>query len=250
VTHNKTIIFTDLDGTLLDEKYSFKDINPLIKKIIQLNVKIVLCSSKTRLEIEHYQKKLGIIDPFISENGAAIFIPKGYFKSNCSIKKNRNYDIIELGTPYSIIRKKLEWIRKKSACDIVGFGDMTTKDIAKECGLPLELAKLAKEREYSEPFVPVHNCDKVLFDLIEKEGLRCIKGGHFYHLTGSHDKGKAVALLKKNYISEFGVLKTLGLGNAQNDFPMLNVVDCPFFVKENQKLVDVWARVVEEINNC
>ena len=246
--HNKTIIFSDLDGTLIDEKYSFKNVKPLIDKILDLNTQIILCSSKTRAEIEYYRKKLGVMDPFISENGAAIFIPKGYFKTNCSTKKNQNYDIIELGIPYSVIRQKLELIRKKNTNNIIGFGDLTPEEIAIESGLPIEQAKLAKQREYSEPFMLKHDDEKELFNLIRKEGLRCIKGGRFYHLTGKHDKGEAVKILKKCYISKFGSLKTLGLGNAQNDIPMLNAVDCSFFVEKNQNLVDVWARIVNLIN--
>lgn len=72
--------------------------------------------SKTRLETEYYRNKLGIKDPFISENGAAIFIPRGYFNLNYHYtRRTEHYDIVELGTAYSEIREKLERIRKKSA---------------------------------------------------------------------------------------------------------------------------------------
>jgi len=92
----KIIIFTDIDGTLLDKEYSFQDVQPIIKKLQSVNIPIILCSSKTRSEIEYYRSKLDIKEPFISENGAAIFIPKGYFQSkhNCT-KSNEDYDIVE-----------------------------------------------------------------------------------------------------------------------------------------------------------
>jgi mannosyl-3-phosphoglycerate phosphatase len=220
----------------------------LIDKILDLKVQIILCSSKTRVEIEYYRNKLGVMDPFISENGGAIFIPRGYFETDCFTKRNKNYDIIELGISYSVIRQKLELIRKKSTLNIVGFGDLIPEEIAIESGLPIEQAKLAKQREYSEPFMLRHDNEKELFNLIRKEGLCCIKGGRFYHLTGKHNKGAAVRILKKCYMSKFGSLKTLGLGNAQNDIPMLNAVDCSFFVEKSQNLVDFWARIVDFIN--
>jgi HAD superfamily hydrolase (TIGR01484 family) len=73
------IVFTDLDGTLLDESYSFAAAQPALRKTAELDIPLVLCSSKTRREIEHYRKKLGNSHPFISENGGGIFIPEGYF---------------------------------------------------------------------------------------------------------------------------------------------------------------------------
>ena len=76
----RTVVFSDLDGTLLDENYSFEVAQPVIARLKALNVPIVLCSSKTRLEIEYFRTKMGINDPFISENGAAIFVPSGYFE--------------------------------------------------------------------------------------------------------------------------------------------------------------------------
>jgi mannosyl-3-phosphoglycerate phosphatase len=244
----KTAVFTDIDGTIIDENYSLKDTQSAIEKLLDLNVHIILCSSKTRLEIEYYRDKIGIKDPFISENGAAIFIPKGYFNSNhYHTRQTAQYDIVELGIAHSAIRKKLERIRKKSACNIIGFGDMSVEEIADDNGLPLELAALAKQREYSEPFIAKHYNEKVLFDLIEKEGLHCIKSGRYHHLTGRHDKGKAVSILKRCYIKEFGSLKSVGVGNGLNDLSMLNVVNSSFFVEKSQNLGNVWLRIIGDV---
>ena len=139
----KTVIFTDLDGSLLNEKYDFQDVKPIIERLVASGVPIVFCSSKTRAEIEFYRKKMGINDPFISESGAAVFIPRGYFQFNYAYTRQADsYDVIELGAAYSIIRKKLVGVKIKSASKIIGFGDMTKEEIAKDSGLPLELAKL------------------------------------------------------------------------------------------------------------
>jgi hypothetical protein len=42
-------------------------------------VPVILVSNKTRVEIEFCRKRMELTDPFIVENGGAIFIPKGYF---------------------------------------------------------------------------------------------------------------------------------------------------------------------------
>jgi Predicted hydrolase (HAD superfamily) len=113
--NNKIIIFSDLDGTILDETYSFKETQPTIQKLQALNAAIVLNSSKTKAEIEYYRAKLSINDPFISENGSAIFIPKNHFKTHYKFSRETSqYNIIELGIPYSTLRKKLKTIKKSN----------------------------------------------------------------------------------------------------------------------------------------
>ena len=244
----KKVVFSDIDGTLIDENYSFKQSQPIIKSLLNLNVRIVLCSSKTRAEIEYYREQLEIQDPFISENGAAIFIPKGYFKRRHNFNRQiGNFDVVELGASYNEIRHKLERIRKKSALSIVGFGDMAVKEIAKDSGLPIELALKAKQREYSEPFILRHGDEKMLYKLIEDENLRYTKGGRYYHLTGKHDKGKAVSILKQYFIEEFGSLQTFGVGDGPNDMSMLRVVDKPFFVEEAATLQNVWNTIISAV---
>ena len=70
----KIIVFTDLDSTLLHPKtYSFDAAMPALKLIKEKDIPLILCSSKTRAEIEVYRKKLDNQHPFVSENGGGIF---------------------------------------------------------------------------------------------------------------------------------------------------------------------------------
>ena len=72
------LVFSDLDGSLLDHHdYSFGAALPAIEALRQRGVPLILCSSKTRAEIEPLRARLDNRDPFIVENGAAVFIPCG-----------------------------------------------------------------------------------------------------------------------------------------------------------------------------
>jgi len=147
------VVFTDLDETLLDENYSYEAAKPALNFLVHSNIPIIFCSCETMVEIEVYREEMGIKDPFISENGAALFIPSGYFNFSFEYTRRRGrYLIIEFGTGYSVLRDKLEGIRKRSGFKIVGFGDMSAEEIAKDCGLSLKDAKLAKKRDYDEAF--------------------------------------------------------------------------------------------------
>ena len=76
------LVVTDLDGTLLDfDDYSFDAAKPALNMLKKSRVPVVCCSSKTSGEVIAARKKLRINDPFISENGAAVYLPENQFGS-------------------------------------------------------------------------------------------------------------------------------------------------------------------------
>jgi mannosyl-3-phosphoglycerate phosphatase len=240
----KIVIFADLDGTILDDNYSYKEVQPVLRKLVSMDVSIVIDSSKTRAEIEYYLKKLRLNEPFIVENGSAIFIPKGYFSFPYEfVKETQLYQVIELGVNYSSIRNKLEIVRKKSKATIIGFGDMTVKEVAIDAGLSIDLAILSKKREYDEPFKIVAGCEAEVLLAIEKEQLCYTRGGRYFHLLGKTDKGNALVHLKQLYLKKFQHIVTIGIGDGPNDKTMLKLVDNPIWINNNSLIG--WREILE-----
>ncbi len=247
----KNVIFADLDGTILNHKYDYNEIKPVLNQLSALGGSIILCSSKTRKEIEFYSKVLGLNEPFIAENGGAIFIPKHYFPFEYDCTKTSNFNIVRLGGSYSVLRRKLAEIKKKTAAKIVGFGDMTLEELARDTGLPLKMAKLAHKREHDEPFRILEGNRSHILRTIRKEGLRSTEGGRYFHLTDNTDKGKAVAVLKNLYYQMFGKIQTYGVGDGPNDLPMLKVVDRPFFIKKkfgSPSRFNTWTGILQLVH--
>lgn len=248
----KSVVFADLDGTFLNDKYNFSETKPIVTQLSALGTSIVFCSSKTRTEIEFYRKAVGLNEPFIAENGAAVFIPKRYFPFNYNCTETSDYNVIQLGASYSALRKKLAKIKEKTAAKIVGFGDMTLDELAYDTGLPLNLAKLAWKREHDEPFRIVEGNKSRILKAITHEGLHCTQGGRYFHLTGNTDKGKAVSILKNLYCQMFGQVETIGVGDGPNDVPMLKVVDKPFFIKKKAGVntrFNAWTGILSLVGN-
>ena len=231
----KSVIFADLDGTFLDDKYEYSEIKPIVNQLSALGSSVVFCSSKTRNEIEFYRKTVGINEPFVAENGAAIFVPKSYFPFNYACAKTPFYNIIRLGASYGMLREKLGEIKKKTAATIVGFGDMNLEELAYDTGLPIHLAILAQNREHDEPFRIIEGNKSDVLKAIKYEGLRCTQGGRYFHLTGNNDKGKAINILKNLYGQMFGNVETFGIGDGPNDLSMLKAVDKPFFINKKSQ---------------
>jgi len=229
------LVFTDLDGTLLDhETCSFEPALPAIKTLKEKNIPLVFCTSKTRAEIEEVRLQLHNTHPFISENGGAIFVPKNYFFHKFKFtREDSNYFIVELGTPYKKIREAFNQMRFLFPKKLKGFGDLSSKEVAHLCGFSLDQGKLAKKREYDEPFILENEATKeAIQEIAGRSNLNISRGGRFYHLIGQNDKGKAVLMLRDIYKVKSKNLKTIALGDSFNDLPMLKVVDFPILVKK------------------
>ncbi len=215
----KFVIFTDLDGTLLDDSYSFDQAKPVIAKLKEMKVPIIFCSAKTRAEQEFFRRKMGIKDPFIVEDGSAIFL---------------NDESIVLGVEYERIVKEIAKLRRKY--EIESYYFMSVEKVAEVTGLSPELAKLAKMREFSETVVSAE--EMALKELRKK--FNVVVGGRFVHVYGKEaDKGKAVKILTEIFKEKFGDVVTLGIGNSYTDEPMLKAVDIPALVRNPDGWVEL-----------
>lgn len=232
------IIFTDLDGSLLNqEDYSFTAARSSIERIKMAGIPLIITTSKTKPEVECLQKDMGIREPFVVENGGGIFFPSGY--RNFVIQNGErleDYTLICIGIRYSMIRR---FIKKISArFEMKGFGDLTAEEISGLTGLSPDRAEMAKAREFTEPFLfkQPEGID-CLSALAEAKNLKVMRGGLFYHLMGiEQDKGVAVRTVKDIFRSNtFEELTSIGLGDSENDLPMLNQVDIPVLMPRHGK---------------
>jgi mannosyl-3-phosphoglycerate phosphatase len=263
----KPVIFTDLDGTLLDlETYSYDRALPSIEDLRRQEIPVIFCSAKTRAEQEVYRKELQINDPFIVENGGAVFISRGYFPFSFEYHRVEDgYQIIELGIPYHQIRRILAQVRDDTGVNFRGFGDMSVEEVASVTGLALEAAQRAKAREYDETLNLEGTPEEInrVLNAIGETGLNYTSGGRYYDVTGPNDKGKATRILIDLFRGKLGQVQTVAIGDSPNDLPMLAEVDIPILVQKPGGVweeIDMthihrvegigpqgWARAVEEI---
>jgi mannosyl-3-phosphoglycerate phosphatase len=196
----------------------------------------VLCTSKTRSEVEYWRTLIGNADPFIVENGGATYLPEGCFNFAVPRSQRRGpYRIMQLGAEYAELVKALQQAATSVGCQVRGFHDMTVQEIAHLCQLSPQVAALAKEREFDEPFVILdRDKESDLVAAIEAVGKHCTRGGRFYHIVGDNDKAAAVRSLLELYHQIDPHLRTIGLGDGLNDAPFLNTVDLPILIRTSR----------------
>ena len=66
-------VVSDVDGTLMDHTYDLTPAKETIKKLQKLSIPVILCTSKTASEVKVIRNELNLTDPYIVENGAAIY---------------------------------------------------------------------------------------------------------------------------------------------------------------------------------
>jgi mannosyl-3-phosphoglycerate phosphatase len=194
------IIFSDLDGTLLDHNsYSFEAALEALGKVKDLGIPLVLCSSKTRPEMIIWQERLGICGPFIAENGGGIYFPERYeadvnrFNSGGGSLED---GLIVIENEYGREQLREAFIRVKNdlSVEMKSFSDMSVDELVKLTALSKTDARLPIKRSFTEPFI-IHDKDldrrEELISAFSAIGLRVVKGGRFYHLMGNCDKGIA-----------------------------------------------------------
>ncbi|MDG6774726.1 HAD-IIB family hydrolase [Thiomicrorhabdus sp. ZW0627] len=210
----KLIIFTDLDGTLLNHHtYEYEVVKPLIERLKSAGIPVVLNSSKTLAELETWQQRLGLMPPVIAENGGVILLDDG--------KQGKKHLI---GMPYEDIRSYIKHLRKANQWKFEGFGDWTVAEVMNKTGLKSADAVKAKEREVSEPILWMDSDENLeaFKEGLEKEGLILKRGGRFHHVMAGHDKADAMRYLTSHPPFECETsCKVIALGDGENDLDML-----------------------------
>lgn len=201
------VVFTDLDGTLLDRTtYSCAPAEASLERLRRLGIPVVLVTSKTRAEVTALRERIGNTDPFIVENGAAIVIPG-------------EPDIV-LGSTSEQARQALRRAASAAGVSVRGFGEMDLAEVRQRTGLEERVAALATQREFGEPFVVLAGDVSRLEKALEELNFQLTRGGRFFHILGGCSKARAVEAL----IAKSGDPDTVGLGDAPNDIGFLQVV--------------------------
>lgn len=232
----KIIVFTDLDGTLLDaETYSYARSRPALKRLQAVGVPVVFCSAKTEAEQVPLRESLDVTTPYIVENGSAVVVPPGKFTlpyHDSEAEDGTRY--VVFGLPVAEIHARLATISAELGLELRGFAEMTDAEVAESTGLDLNAAALARQRDYSEtvvtPFTPEDR--KRFQQACEAHDLNAPDGGKYVTVTGAGaDKGRAAKFVAHLYRMQYGDITTVGIGDSPNDTPLLLAVDHAYVVE-------------------
>jgi mannosyl-3-phosphoglycerate phosphatase len=204
-------VVSDVDGTLMDHSYDLTPAKETIKILQKLSIPVILCTSKTASEVKVIRKELNLTDPYIVENGAAI-----YGES----LKIVNGEII-LGKKYELLEEILNLISKEINYELIPLNNLTDQEANQLTGLKGNALNLMRDRHWSMPFLnPPSFVAKKIDICCKKFKVDVFKGNRMSHLLSTNsNKGKAINALKKHCNNKD--IEIIGLGDSPNDLPLL-----------------------------
>ncbi|MEQ8290097.1 MAG: HAD-IIB family hydrolase [Gammaproteobacteria bacterium] len=218
------VVITDLDGTLLDhDTYQYDAAIPALQELTSRHIPLILNSSKTAAEMKLLRDRLGNQHPFVVENGAGIYLPKG-----------DDYKKVSFGMDRQAILSVIHQLRSKGQASFTGFADFTIDDIMQKTGLDREQARLASERDFTEPVLWKGEPEKleIFKQALAEHGMTAVQGGRFISISGKVDKGQALRWLRDYYQEQYQQMPVIvALGDSDNDRPMLENADYAIVVR-------------------
>ena len=209
---NSTIwVVSDVDGTLMDHSYDLTPAKETIKTLQKLSIPVILCTSKTASEVKVIREELNLKDPYIVENGAAI-----YGESLLEV----NGKII-LGKKYETLEEILNSISKEIDYKLIPLNNLNDEQATQLTGLKGNSLNLMRDRHWSMPFLnPPGFLQERVKSCCKKFEVEIFKGNRMSHLLSiNSNKGKAINALKKYSNNEN--IQIIGLGDSPNDLPLL-----------------------------
>lgn len=243
------LIFTDLDGTLLDDTdYRFDEAADCLSELEQRGIPVIPVTSKTLEEVLVLRKRLNLKTPFIVENGAAIYLPCDSMPLYVNRQPPMTHQVTIDQTAYwchapgrriAFWQELLARQDPKFASLYTTFSSLDIEEISALTGLNKHDAKQASEREFSDPIVWQGNSDerKEFIQCLSDQGVAVVEGGRFLHLMDMQaDKGRALLWLEKWIHSQLNNTDciALALGDSENDISMLNAANTALLVRSKK----------------
>jgi mannosyl-3-phosphoglycerate phosphatase len=237
---NKTrsiLIFTDLDGTLLDhDSADWKPAEAALQLAQHRGIPVIPSCSRTFEECMQLQQQMNLRGPIIFENGAGVALPQTQFRRPTApgTEEQDGFWICRVAQPYTHVRAILQSLRQTKHYQFRGFGDMSELQIADYTNQPFPMAQLAKKRRHTEILYWLD--DAKSFDAfakdVEKQGLKLSRGSHAIHIGSPCDKGQAMRWLVSLYQKLLGSKPLVAaIGDTSNDLPMLQSADFAVVVR-------------------
>lgn len=231
------LIFTDLDGSLLDHhNYRFDDAVPTLKALDNHQIPVIPVTSKTQAEVELLRDSLHNRHPFIVENGAAVLIPVGYFdRQPADTVEKEGYWVKAFVEPREKWQQLINAIRSRYCGEFKTFADAGIDGIIAMTGLNVHAAARAARRQYGEPVAwqGNGNLKQQFINELQEAGARILEGGRFMHVSGDCDKGTALHWLARVYqaADPDKTMVSLAIGDSQNDQAMLEQADYALLIR-------------------
>ena len=135
-------VVTDIDGTLMDHSYDYTPAKETIQWLQKLRIPVIPCTSKTASEVKVIRNELNLKDPYIVENGGAIY----------GLSSDNQPRELVLGKSYEALENILNLISEEVEFDLKPLKKLADEEAFQLTSLTGHSLTLMSDRHWSMPF--------------------------------------------------------------------------------------------------
>jgi len=169
----------------------------------QQEIPCVWLSSHSRMQLDEPRRRAGHVEPFIAEDGCAVYLPEDYFhvKPSKTTRLGR-FTSIPIAKPQPAAANALEALSEETGVPVVPLRSLSPRELAQNIGLPNHEAELARQRDYDELFFFAGSSEKDINrfrSLATQRKLSLREHGVFCSLAANRDIRQCIRELGNLY---------------------------------------------------
>jgi mannosyl-3-phosphoglycerate phosphatase len=237
VPGRQSLLFSDVDGTLLDDGTSLGEVAGGWAALTG-RVEVVLASSRTVDELIDLLDEIGAAADLIAENGACIAVrsaalARALGTTETVTRKGRRWHVACTAAPATAVIAAAARARDRHAATVVLAAELPPEQRLELFG-GSRRAELALSRRCSVLAVPpgLSAASEAWLDMLRQEGFHAVVGGRWLVIWRGSDKGAAAeAYLAARHQLGTSPPLVAAIGDAANDAPLLRAVSTRFVVQ-------------------
>lgn len=244
------LLILNLDAFGADEE-TLEQVAFTLSSIKRQQIPILFYSRRTKLEILWICEQLAIFQPFVAENGGALYVPKGYLKLELDgfVEEEK---IMELpfGTTKAFIENITDKLAMISGMKSLKQSDISPLDVADVLDIEIREAERIMDRKYSqlilkaEQKTPINDTFK---QLLQQQGLSILESENDFSI-GHFNIFKPIQYWVELLKDKYPEIEIFAIGNDKNDAPIFKLANQAFLLKKEGEWEQVHADNLNMIN--
>jgi hypothetical protein len=149
----KVVVYCAVDPFLSSRGKFLYDFDRFQEALDEHEIPMVWLTSQSRLQIDDSRRRAGHSEPFVGEDGCAVYLPEDYFhlKPGKTVRLGR-FTCIPIAKLLPATKQELEALSEKSGIAVVPLHSLSPKELSQNLGLPTREAELVRQRDFDELF--------------------------------------------------------------------------------------------------
>ncbi len=150
---SKIVVYCSVDPFLSSRGKFLHQFENFQSELDERETPCVWLSSRSRLQLDDPRRRVSHTEPFVAENGCAVYMPEDYFhlKSTQTVRLGR-FTCIPVAQQLPAAEEALESLSEESGVPVVPLRSLSPRELSQNLGLPTHEAEVVRQRDFDELF--------------------------------------------------------------------------------------------------